>query len=122
MRTRITDNNNDWCFGQGLLNYATKQESIKYDINQKLKEWWQDCFFALQNGIPWSIRLGSHNQQELLDDDLQSTILSCDGVLNILSFNSMVNGRRYRAEVQIYTIYSVTPLDLTFDSKGILAQ
>ena len=122
MRVRITDNNDDWCFGHGILDYATKQQAIKYDIEQKIREWWQDCFFALQNGIPWSIRLGSHNQQELLDDDLKEVISNADGVLEILSFNSMVYGRRYRTEVQIYTIYSTTPLDLTFDSKGIIEQ
>lgn len=122
MRVRITDNNGDWCFGHSLLDYATKEQAIKYDIEQKIKEWWQDCFFALQNGIPWSIRLGSHNQQELLDDDLKDVISNADGVLEILSFNSMVYGRRYRAEVQIYTIFSTTPLDLPIDSKGIIEQ
>lgn len=120
MRVRITDNNGDWVFGQSQLNYATAQKAIEYDIIQKLREWWQDCFFALQNGIAWSIRLGSHNQQLLLDNDIKETILSADGVLEILSFNSIVNERRYRAEVRIYTIYSETPIDLVFDSKGII--
>lgn len=120
MRTRITDINGDWCFGLSQLDYATKQKAIEYDIRQKLKEWFQDCFFALQNGIPWSIRLGSHNQQALLDKDLQETILSVNGVVGIQSFNSMVNGRRYRADVLIFTIYSTTPINFRFDSKGII--
>ena len=47
MRVRTTDNNGDWTFGQGLLNYATKQKAIEYDIQQKMREWFQDCFFAL---------------------------------------------------------------------------
>ncbi len=120
MRVRITDNEGDWTFGQSELNYAKQQKAIEFDIIQKLREWWQDCFFALENGIAWSIRLGSHNQKELLDSDIQETITSVDGVLEILSFNSIVNERRYRAEVQIYTIFSETPLDLVFDSKGII--
>ena len=120
MRVRITDNNGDWTFGQGQLNYAREQAAIGYDIQQKIKEWFQDCFFALQNGIPWSIRLGSHNQKELLDNDLQEIISGVEGVLQILSFESMVNERRYRAQVSLYTVYSTTPLDLTLDSKGII--
>lgn len=120
MRVRITDDNGDWTFGQGQLNYATKQKAIEYDIQQKIKEWFQDCFFALQNGIPWSIRLGSHNQKEALDNDLIDIIEGVDGVLEILSFESIVNERRYRAQASIYTIYSTTPLDLTLDSKGII--
>ena len=120
MRVRITDNNSDWTFGQSLLNYATKQKAIEYDIQQKIREWFQDCFFALQNGIPWSIRLGNHNQKELLDNDLIEIIQDVEGVLDILNFESLVNERRYRAQISIYTIYSTTPLDLTIDSKGII--
>lgn len=121
MRVRITDNNGDWCFGNGQLDYATKQRAIEYDIQQKIREWFQDCFFALQNGIPWSIRLGSHNQKELLDNDLIEVIQNVDGVLEILSFESAVyDNRRYRAQTSIYTIYSTTPLNITLDSKGII--
>ena len=120
MRVRITDDNGDWTFGQSQLNYATKQKAIEYDIIQKIREWWQDCFFALQNGIPWSIRLGSHNQKELLDNDLTEIISNVDGVLEILSFDSIVNQRRYRAQTSIYTIYSKEPINLTLDNKGII--
>lgn len=120
MRVRITDNNGDWCFGHGTLDYATKQRALDFDIKQKLNEWFQDCFFALQNGIPWSLRLGSHNQKELLDNDLKEIIGNVYGVLNIVNFNSMVNARRYRAVMDIYTIYSESPMPMTFDSKGIL--
>lgn len=120
MRVRITDNNGDWTFGQGQLNYATKQRAIEFDIQQKTREWYQDCFFALQNGIPWSIRLGSHNQKEFLDEDLKEIIRNVDGVLEILNFDSIVNARRYRAQTSIFTIYSKTPTDLTLDSKGII--
>lgn len=120
MRVRTTDINGDWNFGHGQLDYATKQKAIEYDICQKINEWFQDCFFALQNGIPWSIRLGSHNQQSLLDNDLKDVIKNVEGVLNILSFSSLTNERRYRADVSIFTIYSTEPLNLTIDSKGIL--
>ena len=121
MRVRITDNNGDWTFGQSQLNYATKQRAIEYDIQQKIREWWEDCFFALQNGIAWSIRLGNHNQQELLDEDLKEVIRSVEGVLEILDFSSITNSeRRYRAECTIYTIYSEAPLPLIIDSKGII--
>lgn len=36
----------------------------------KLQEWYQDCFFAKENGIPWDIRMGYKNQKELLDKDI----------------------------------------------------
>lgn len=121
MRVRITDSNGDWTFGQGQLNYATKQKAIEYDIEQKIREWFQDCFFALQNGIPWSIRLGSHNQKDLLDDDLKEVIRSVDGVLDIIDFTSnSYSDRRYIATVNIFTIYSESPLPITIDSKGII--
>ncbi|MBQ2284226.1 MAG: hypothetical protein II244_01025, partial [Clostridia bacterium] len=65
MRVRNVDSNWDWTFGQSQLNYSRNINAVTLDIQMKLKEWYQDCFFNLEQGIPWNVRLGSHNQKDL---------------------------------------------------------
>lgn len=122
MLIRNIDNDNDWTFGQLQSNYVSGQDAIVLDIKLKLQEWLDDCFFALQNGIPWNIRLGSKNQKELLDSDILRIVKSVEGVLNIYNFESMVLQRRYRTQFSIYTRYSDQFVNITFDTQqGVLA-
>lgn len=119
MRVRTLDKNGDWTFGQSQSNYAKNLMAIAIDIKMKLREWYQDCFFALQSGIPWDIRLGAHNQKELLDEDIQRIVLEVEGVLNIFDFQSFTDGRRYRCQMNVYTQFSGEFLPIDFDSEDL---
>lgn len=119
MRIRNVDKNNDWLFGKGQSDYVRDAYSVARDIKMKLKEWYGDCFFSLQNGIPWDVRLGEHNQKKLLDKDIYNTAKSVDGVLNIFNFTSSLDGRRYRCSFEVYQAYSTESLSINFDSEGI---
>lgn len=121
MRVRNIDKNGDWMFGQSQSDYVQDAYAVVLDIKMKLREWYNDCFFALQNGIPWDIRLGSYNQKEQLDEDIYNTALSVQGVLNIMNFTSSTDGRRYRCQFDVYTQYSTDVYPINFDSeKGVL--
>lgn len=120
MRIRNVDANWDWTFGQSQTNYVKDEYAIILDIQMKIKEWYGDCFFALQNGIPWRTRLGQHNQKELLDRDLTNAIQSVDGVLNIQDFTSSMEGRRYRAQCGVYTRYSIEPTQVDIDTENFI--
>lgn len=115
MRVRNVDSNWDWTFGQSQLNYSRNINAVTLDIQMKLKEWYQDCFFNLEQGIPWNVRLGSHNQKDLLDEDVQTTVMSVEGVLNIFNFTSQVNGRRYSCQFEVYTSYSTETVPINFE-------
>ena len=115
MRVRNLDKNGDWSFGKGQSDYVRNIDSVVLDVQMRLKEWYRDCFFNLEQGIPWNIRLGSHNQKELLDQDIQQTALSVEGVLNIFNFSSVVIGRRYTCQFDIYTIYSPNTTTVFFE-------
>lgn len=117
MRIRRLDKKGDWSFGHGQTDYARGEASILLDVQMRLKEWFRDCFFALQNGIPWSVRLGSHNQKQLLDRDIQNVITGTQGILNITNFESTVSNRHYRAVMTIYTEYSPNGSTFTFDTQ-----
>lgn len=115
MRIRNVDKNWDWTFGNGQLSYSRNINAVTLDIQMRLKEWYEDCFFNLDKGIPWSVRLGDHNQKELLDEDIQNTVLSVEGVLNIFNFTSQVNGRRYSCQFEVYTSYSTETVPVNFE-------
>lgn len=120
MRIRNVDRNNDWTFGQSQTNYVRDAYAVVLDIKLRIQEWYGDCFFALQNGIPWQERLGGKNQKELLDADILEVAQNTEGVLNIFNFTSSLNGRRYTCSFEVYTEYSADTLPFTFDSGEVL--
>lgn len=115
MRTRNVDTNWDWQFGHGQSDYTRNIYSVELDIQMRLKEWYNDCFFNLTQGIAWQVRLGSHNQKELLDQDVMTTVQSVEGVLNVFNFTSSVTGRRYTCQFEVYTAYSTQTITINFE-------
>ena len=120
MRVRNIDKKNDWKWGHSNSDYVREAYAVALDIKLKIQEWYQDCFFAEQNGIDWKTRLGSHNQKELLDEDIQRIASSVEGVISVFAFNSFVNSRRYRCSFQVYQSYSTDVLPINFDSEEII--
>ena len=116
MRIRKTDKTWDWCFGKSATDYVRNAYAVALDIKMKILEWQNDCFFALDSGIPWDIRLGSKNQKRLLDNDIQTAAESVEGVLSIYGFTSTLDGRRYRCSFSVYQQYSTDELTIDFDT------
>lgn len=120
MLIRNVSKNWDWCFGNSKTDYVRNEYAVILDIQMRLKEWYGDCFFALQNGILWQERLGNFNQKELLDRDILDTIQNTEGVLNVLDFTSSTDSRRYRAQCNVYTQYSTNTIPLTINSEDYI--
>ena len=76
MQIRNNTEQNDWVFGHGKSDYITGHAGVALNIKTKINEWKRDCFFNLQAGIAWRTRLGSKNQRQLLDTDVQNIITS----------------------------------------------
>ena len=108
------ENHKEWVFCRGLSAYKTGQKAIEQDIETALYEFTNDCYFALNNGINWLVRLGYHNQKELLDSDIYNTIENRYGVLSISYFTSNVYNRAYQCNCKVYTIFSEDFIDLNF--------
>jgi hypothetical protein len=109
MRIRNNTEQNDWTFGHGKSDYITGHAGVALNIKTKINEWKRDCFFNLQAGIDWRTRLGSKNQRELLDTDVQNIIISIPEVLALTEYQSIINDRAYTADFTYYDIYSETP-------------
>ena len=114
MRVRNLDNNKDWHFGNSQINYVREQKAIELDIQMRLYEWFNDCFFALQKGIDWKTRLGAHNQKQLLDNDIQEVILSVDGVVSVQNIEVEL---LYEDKQQFF---SINALIVTQDDEQII--
>lgn len=115
MKVRNIDSNFDWCFGNSYTDYVKEAYAVAIDIKMRLQEFTNDCFFNLPKGIDWLTRLGSHNQKNLLDNDIQNVVLNTTGVLNIANFESSVSGRKYTCNFNVYQVYSTDVLPITFN-------
>lgn len=115
MRIRNIDYNNDWLFGHGTSDYVSEAYAVGLDIKLRLQEWVNDCFFALNNGIDWETRLGSHNQKLFLDADIRRVASETNGVLDLINFQSNVVGRRYHCSFEVYQQYSTELLPIDFE-------
>lgn len=119
MKTRNVDKNWDWCWGHSTTDYVKNADSVALDIKMSLQEWYRDCFFAMQRGIAWDVRLGSHNQKKLLDGDIYKVVAAVDGVIRIFNFQSYVVDRHYSCSFDVYHIYSPNPIPITFTTEQI---
>lgn len=96
----------DWSFGAGKSNYIDQNAAIGLNIKTRLQSWVGDCFFDMQAGIDWTNRLGSKNQRRLLEMDLRRVILRSYGVTGIMSFDTVLVGRKFTANYSVNTIFS----------------
>lgn len=104
MIVRQLDENGDWTLGNSLNNYLTGKDAIGQNIKTRLKEYLGDCFFALQAGIAWDVRLGKKEQEELLNSDVYRIIKNTDGVLGIINHQMVVKNRIATIQTHVQTV------------------
>ena len=123
MKIRRLDGEGDWDFGHSQSSYyIDNAQSVGLNIITRLREWYRDCFFNLEAGIDYPTRLGSFNQKENLDNDIQYIILNSQDVVDITSFTSTYSRetRVYTCEANVLHIYSDEALPIYFNTEGIV--
>ena len=123
MKIRRLDSEGDWDYGHSISSYyIDNAQAVGLNIVTRLREWYRDCFFAMQNGIDYPTRLGSFNQKENLDNDVQSIILNSQDVVDITEFDSTFNrdSRHYKCTAKVLHIYSDEALPIYFNTEGII--
>lgn len=103
----------DWLFGGGYSNYLSTNAAIGLNIETRIRSWVGDCFFDKNAGVDWLNRLGSKNQQQLLENDIRRVILTSYGVTSLDSFSITIDtqARSINAQYQVKTIYSPSYID-----------
>lgn len=89
LSVRALDANGDWTFGQGLQNYLTGTPSVGQRIYTRLRCVKNDWFLNYDFGIDYF----SANP-EVITEQIRTTILSTDGVVELLEFNVTLNDNR----------------------------
>lgn len=123
MKIRRIDSEGDWDYGHSQSSYyIDNAQSVGLNIVTRLREWYRDCFFAMDKGIDYPTRLGSFNQKENLDNDIQNIILNSADVVDITGFESTYSRdtRAYTCKAQVLHIYSDEALPIYFNTEGII--
>lgn len=120
MRTRRLDDDWDWSFGRGRLDYAEDTESIEQRIVQILRCYTMDWVHDLDYGINWFGLMEKPVQWADLEAAIKTAILAEYGVQSIdsfeLSFDPESRHAVYTVEVNdIYhnPISISSPINLT---------
>ena len=107
MIIRALNENKDWTFGKGRASYKQEQDAIALNIETRINEWKNDCFFNKLAGVDWGNRL-EFRQRKLFTNEIKSIILKSDGVLQLINFSIVFdrNNRNITITYLIQTIYS----------------
>jgi len=106
MRTRALDINGDWQFGRGAQSYVTEKNALMQNVKTRLRQWKNNCFFAMTEGVDYTNYLDI-GRKALLDLDIKRVILQTLGVLRISDFTSTLdsNSRELTISATIATIF-----------------
>lgn len=115
MIMRALDGSGDWTFGNGLQNYNYSNNAIAENVQTRLYEFLNNCFFNLGAGIDWTRLMGSKNslQETLLT--IRGVILQSFGVVRVNEINPvLVPGTR-----KLTVTYSIDTI-FTKNLKGVI--
>lgn len=102
MIAQAIDNNGDWNLG-----VVSNINAILQSINTRLRCLKNDCFFDLDAGL--TVENFDINRQDDLIGEIYDIILNTEGVLKILSFNTIpIDDRGIKVEYAVSTIFTNT--------------
>jgi hypothetical protein len=111
----MLDANNDYSFGNGLLNFwidvpNAPGQAVQTGLMLWLGEWYLDT----SQGTPYiQGLLGKHSQAQA-DATIQNQVVNTQGITDISSYASQFNAqqRTYSAQISVDTIYGPTSVDI----------
>ena len=114
---KLTDDG-DYSFGRGTQDFVEGVEAVAQAVYTNLLllrgEWWEN----LENGLPlFEEIIGTPETAEgiaTIDAIISDRILTTEGVLAIVEYESSAQGRQYHAAATIDTIYGQTDVEVNF--------
>lgn len=106
MKVRALDSVGDWVFGRGIQSYVKDIDALKQSVMTRLRQWRNNCFFAMDEGVDWANELDI-GTKGALDLDIKRTILRTSGVLRISEYTSTLDTdtRALAIEAHLDTVY-----------------
>ncbi len=110
MIIRALDVDHDWTFGKGKQNYLTTQKAIAENLQTRILEFLNDCWFNLPAGIDWQRLMSQKNRNRTLQEielDVKAVILRSFGVVRVNTIDAQFTGlRSVVVSYNIDTIYT----------------
>jgi hypothetical protein len=106
MKVRALDALDDWSFGRGAQCYLKDADALAQSVKTRLRQWLNNCFFAMDEGVDWANELDI-GTKDALDRDIKRSILQTAGVLRISEYTSTLDSttRALSIEAHIDTKY-----------------
>lgn len=114
MRYRKRDENGDYSFGRGALDFQVNSpEAVAQAIQTRLQLWLGEWFLDVKDGMPWNEKVLGTGTSRLRDAAVRERVLGTTGVKSLLAYQSSLNSgtREFRVALALDTIYG--PLNLT---------
>lgn len=111
MRYRKLDQNGDFTFGHGGLDYYQDcPEAAAQAVRTRLALWEGEWFLDEREGTPWGLRVLGKNQAKDYDPLIRLRILETQGVESLENYESAFdeNTRKLSIKAEINTIYGST--------------
>lgn len=108
MRYRKLSPTGDFVFGQGSTEFLVNTpETVGQAVLTRLKLVRGEWFLDLGAGTPWRTEILGENTQDTYDIALREAILDTEGVVQIDSYASVLDGntRELRVVAEITTVY-----------------
>lgn len=103
---RGVDDDNDWLLGQGKQSYFRDDRAVEADIKTALQTFFQESFYAPDQGVPWFAILGQKDV-DLLNLNVRSAIIKVEGVTNVQDVSlSLDQNRNCVVKYLVTTIYT----------------
>lgn len=111
MRYRKLTATGDYPFGNNQFDFhRNTPELVAQKVMTRLKLWLNEWFLDVEEGTAWIQGVLGKQQQATYDNVLRERILDTEGVLSIVSYESLLNTetRKLSVTVVLDTIYGET--------------
>lgn len=111
MRYRALSNTGDYTFGQGAANFLVDSpQAVGQAVRTRLLLMQGEWFLDVREGTPYATQILGEHKQATYDQAIRKQILGTEGVVNIVTYSSFVEGRNLHVEALINTIYGQTTI------------
>lgn len=106
---RMLDDDNDWCFGQGLSSFAKDESAIETGVQVYLRSIQGENWMDSTVGLPWISMMALKNLKPVDLLLVRDYILSYRGVLGVNNLEiERKENRKIKLKYKIQTVYNYT--------------
>ena len=121
MRVRRIDENGDWTFGQGLLNYAKDNEAVAQNVKTRIKSFRNDWILDITANIDWFTLMSSRNNEETILSEVRRVCKATYGVqsVNAVELTNITGNDEQLREANISVSLTTIFGDVINDTIGV---